>query len=216
MTDTKTRGTISLKGSATLVQEFFNYGINSILYQRGIYPADSFKREKKYNLPLYVTADPKLLEFLEPLFKQVEDFLAKKLLKKLVVVIQEVRTKDVLERWQFDIETEDVADEGENSTRQKDVKTIQKEMSDVIRQITASVSFLPLLEQACSFDVLIYTKKGGRGAEGLDRQRRLSHQGRRTCNGSSFSYGDLEAVQLRSFSTAIHNVQTAVQYKPDL
>ncbi|CAJ0567806.1 unnamed protein product, partial [Mesorhabditis spiculigera] len=203
MTDTKTRGTISLKGSATLVQEFFNYGINSILYQRGIYPADSFKREKKYNLPLYVTADPKLLEFLEPLFKQVEDFLAKKLLKKLVVVIQEVRTKDVLERWQFDIETEDVADEGENSTRQKDVKTIQKEMSDVIRQITASVSFLPLLEQACSFDVLIYTKKGAEAPKDW------------TDSGACL-IKDAEHVQLRSFSTAIHNVQTAVQYKPDL
>jgi len=29
---------VTLKGSAMLVKEFFNYGVNSILYQRGIYP----------------------------------------------------------------------------------------------------------------------------------------------------------------------------------
>ena len=30
---------VTLKGSAQLVKEFFGFGINSILYQRGIYPA---------------------------------------------------------------------------------------------------------------------------------------------------------------------------------
>jgi mitotic spindle assembly checkpoint protein MAD2 len=30
---------VTLKGSALLVKEFFGFGINSILYQRGIYPA---------------------------------------------------------------------------------------------------------------------------------------------------------------------------------
>ncbi len=33
-----TKSTVTLKGSAQIVTEFFNYGINSILYQRGIYP----------------------------------------------------------------------------------------------------------------------------------------------------------------------------------
>ena len=33
----------------------------------------------------------------------------------------------------------------------KDIKTIQKEMREVIRQITASVTFLPLLDTLCKF-----------------------------------------------------------------
>ncbi|CAJ0948655.1 unnamed protein product, partial [Mesorhabditis belari] len=205
MTDTKTRGSISLKGSATLVQEFFNFGINSILYQRGIYPADSFRREKKYGLTLLVSTNPKLEEFLNPLLKQVESFLARKALKKLVVVIQEVKTKEVIERWEFKIETEDVNEEGENSTRQKDEKKIRQEMADVIRQITASVTFLPLLETACLFDVLIYTKRDATADTPADW----------TDSGACL-IKDAEQVQLRSFSTAIHNVHTAVQYKPDL
>ncbi|KAK6044122.1 hypothetical protein COOONC_18372 [Cooperia oncophora] len=49
-----------------------DYGINSILYQRGLYPGDTFKREKKYGLTLLVTNDSKLQQFLEPLLKQIE------------------------------------------------------------------------------------------------------------------------------------------------
>ena len=33
-----TKGAVTLKGSAQMVAKFFDYGINSILYQRGIYP----------------------------------------------------------------------------------------------------------------------------------------------------------------------------------
>lgn len=186
-----------------MVQEFFHYGINSILYQRGIYPADSFKREKKYGLTLLVTSESKLQAFLEPLLKQVQYWLSKKKLKRLVVVISDIKTKEVLERWQFDIQTDDVDEEGENSTRQKDEKKIKQEMSDVIRQITASVTFLPLLETACSFDVLIYTGKDTEAPKDW------------TDSGACL-IENAEQVQLRSFSTSVHNVQTAVQYKPDL
>ena len=40
---------------------------------------------------------------------------------------------------------------------EKDVAKIKQEIRDVIRQITASVTFLPLLDCLCTFDVLIYT-----------------------------------------------------------
>ena len=33
-----TKSQVTLKGSSQMVAEFFNYGINSILYQRGVYP----------------------------------------------------------------------------------------------------------------------------------------------------------------------------------
>jgi hypothetical protein len=42
---------------------------------------------------------------------------------------------------------------------QQDEKKIRQEIRDVIRQITASVTFLPLLDCICSFDILIYTHK---------------------------------------------------------
>ena len=44
-------------------------------------------------------------------------------------------------------------------TSTKDEKVIKQEIRDVIRQITASVTFLPLLDCVCSFDILIHTHK---------------------------------------------------------
>ncbi|CAD6197131.1 unnamed protein product [Caenorhabditis auriculariae] len=202
MTDTKTQNAISLKGSAQLVKEFFHFGINSILYQRALYPSDTFRREKKYGLTLLVTQDAKLIAFLEPLLQQVEYWLSKKQLKRLVMVISEVRSKEVVERWQFDIHTEDVDEQGENATRQKDEKKIRQEISDVLRQITASVSFLPLLEEPVSFDVLIYTAKNTEAPENWTESGACLIQ-------------NSEQVQLRSFSTAVHSVNTNVQYKAD-
>lgn len=34
---------LSLKGSSKMVAEFFEYSINTILYQRGVYPQDDFQ-----------------------------------------------------------------------------------------------------------------------------------------------------------------------------
>ncbi|CAK5092421.1 unnamed protein product [Meloidogyne enterolobii] len=201
MTELATKSEITLKGSAQMIQQFFHYGIHSILYQRGIYPSDSFTREKKYGMTLLVNNDSKVQDFLKPLLEHVEMLLAKKKLKKLVLVITDIATKEALERWQFDIET--TADIDEKGSVCKDEKRIKQEISDVLRQITASVAFLPLLENRCSFDVLIYTFRDIKLPEGW-------------ADSSECRISDAEQVQLRSFSTAVHNVLTKVQYKADI
>ena len=47
------------------------YGINSILYQRGLYPPESFTRVQKYNLTLLVTDDVELNNYLNSVVSQV-------------------------------------------------------------------------------------------------------------------------------------------------
>ena len=42
----------------------------------------------------------------------------------------------------------------------KSIKEITQEIQAIMRQITASVTFLPLLTETCSFDLLVYTDKG--------------------------------------------------------
>ena len=68
-------------------------------------------------------------------------------------------------RWEFKIENETVeAKDGSKTVVEegvKDEKKIRSEIRDVIRQITASVTFLPLLDCLCSFDILIYTHRWG-------------------------------------------------------
>ena len=67
-----TKSTVTLKGSAQIVTECFNYGINSILYQRGIYPPESFTRKQEYGLTMLVSTDEKVTGFISEILAQVK------------------------------------------------------------------------------------------------------------------------------------------------
>jgi mitotic spindle assembly checkpoint protein MAD2 len=63
---------ISLKGSTDIVTEFFNFSINTILYQRGIYPPESFKKVPKYGLSMMITIDEGLGTYLANIQRQLD------------------------------------------------------------------------------------------------------------------------------------------------
>ena len=54
-----------------IVTEFFGFACNSILYQRGIYPPESFAPVAKYGLSLLVTTDEGLKTYLAQVLRQV-------------------------------------------------------------------------------------------------------------------------------------------------
>ncbi|XP_056156674.1 mitotic spindle assembly checkpoint protein MAD2A [Lampris incognitus] len=190
---------ITLKGSAELVAEFFTFGINSILYQRGLYPPETFTRVTKYDMGLQLTTDVALKNYLTNVVAKLKEWLFDCTVQKLVLVITSLETNEVLERWQFDIEC-DKSSKEESAPRQMSIKTIQDEIRSVIRQITATVTFLPLLDTACAFDLLIYTDKN------LMVPENWEESGPQIIEQS-------EEVRLRSFTTSIHRVNSAVAYK---
>ena len=49
-----------------------DYGINSVLYQRGIYPPETFTRKQQYGLTLLVSTDDKLKMYLSNVLKQLK------------------------------------------------------------------------------------------------------------------------------------------------
>ena len=82
----------------------------------------------------------------------------------------------------------------------KTVKEVHDEIQAIIRQITASVTFLPLLNEPCSFDLLIYTNKTAtvpKKWEDSDPSYIMNSQ----------------EVKLRSFTTSFHKVDSMVTYK---
>ena len=106
-----------------------------------------------------VSTDDAVNKFLGDVLGQIQEWLLKKKVKKLVVVVNSVESKEVLERWEFKVENETTEDGKIVEEAVKDEKKIKGEIRDVIRQITASVTFLPLLDCLCSFDILIYTHR---------------------------------------------------------
>eukprot|EP01122_Echinamoeba_exundans_P008248 TRINITY_DN2702_c0_g1_i1.p1 TRINITY_DN2702_c0_g1~~TRINITY_DN2702_c0_g1_i1.p1 ORF type:complete len:143 (-),score=36.65 TRINITY_DN2702_c0_g1_i1:129-557(-) len=116
--------------------------------------------------------------------------------QKLVVVVADQVTKETKERWNFDIQMDkEVAKGG----AEKSVKEIQGEIATIIRQITMSVSYLPLLPDACTFDLLVYTNK-----DTLVPTKWEESEPKYITNS--------EQVRLHSFSTRVHKVDAMVAY----
>jgi len=193
------KSTITLKGSVELVTEFFYYAVNSVLYQRGIYPPDEFEQTKKYGLPLLISKDKGVKQFIDRVMAQSSEWLMKNDIKKLVIVIMDLKTGESRERWSFDVETDVQA--VASGTDKSDAE-IRAEIAQIIKQITSSVTYLPLLQDACKFDVLVYTRKDAETPENweLSQPHLIQHP---------------EQVRLRNFNTKIHKVETSVAYLTD-
>ena len=138
-------------------------------------------------------------------------------------MLADAATSETVERWQFDIECDKSADNTTcasiappplpsprararhrsraRSVSAKSEKAVHAEIQAIIRQITASVSFLPVIEQTCTFEMLIYTDKSA------DVPETWEHS-----DGKLINNGE-EVFPLRGFSTDIHAVKSAVAYK---
>ncbi|KAL0106238.1 hypothetical protein PUN28_016144 [Cardiocondyla obscurior] len=199
---------ITLKGSAELVTQYLLYGVNSILYQRGIYPPETFQPSEHFGLFIFSSVDEKITSFLNTVLGQIQEWLVQRKVRKITLVITNVNTKEVLEKWDFKVDYEDQNVNGADGNVKgelpevgtKDMKTIQKEIREVIRQITGTVSFLPLLDCLCSFDILTYTVPDCNIPNQWDETQPVF-------------IANSQEVQLRSFSTSIHKMDTVVSYK---
>lgn len=123
------------------------------------------------------------------------------MLQKMVLVITSALSKEVMERWTFDIVTDAAVLEG-RSEPEKPEKEITSEIQAIIRQITASVTFLPLLNDPCTFDLLVYT----------DAKSSVPEQWEESDPRFITNAND---VKLRSFTTKVHKVDAMVSYRAD-
>lgn len=98
---------------------------------------------------------------------------------RLVLAIKSLETDETLERWQFDVQTDEAAiaalaaaeeakaagkpapksagaaaagggaSAGNGKKKEKTEKEVQGEIREIMKQITSSVTFLPILEDPC-------------------------------------------------------------------
>ncbi|KAF2748418.1 DNA-binding protein [Sporormia fimetaria CBS 119925] len=206
---------LALRGSSKVVNEFFEYSINTILFQRGVYPAEDFTAVKKYGLTMMVTADDQVKAYIKKIISQLKEWMYGGKISKLVVVITSKETGEHVERWQFDVQIFGKSSKGSSSKKSGDqenaqaetsepptdktTEEIQAEIQSIFRQITASVTFLPMLDGNCTFNVLVYADADSDvPLEWGDSDAKEIKNG--------------EKVQLRSFSTSNHRVDTLVSY----
>lgn len=170
-----------------------------------------------------MSADDQVKAYIKKIMSQLDRWMVKGKISKLVIVITDKDTGEHVERWQFDVQifggsskkskssskSAASASAGqENSSAASDAaqapeKTeaeIQAEIAAIFRQITASVTFLPQLAGDCTFNVLVYADADSEvPVEWGDSDAKEIENG--------------ERVQLRGFSTASHRVDTLVSYR---
>ena len=198
----KMEKSIALKGSASRIAEFFGYALNSILYQRGVYPPETFSFVPKYGMNMMIANREDLSKYISNILVQVENWIEDDALQRVVLVITSCDTNIVLERWTFltanrHSDSRDYVEENEGS----EARTY-KEIQAIIRQITASVTFLPILDEACSFEVLVYTDSVVNVPDKWEESDPLI-------------IANSIGVKLRSFSTSMHKVEANVSYRQD-
>jgi mitotic spindle assembly checkpoint protein MAD2 len=195
---TAQKSQLSLRGSVATVTEFFGFAVNSILYQRGVYPPDSFAQVPKYGLPMMVTKDDQLKRYLGTVLSQLANWLSTAAVRKLVLVVNGLQSGTVLERWVFDV---DATPEGGASARvpPKSDDVIRAEIQALMRQITGAVSFLPVIGEDCAFDLLVYATTDCSVPESWEIS-------------DPHMVKNATDVRLRSFSTQFHKIDASVSF----
>lgn len=172
---------------------------------------------KKYGLNMMVTLDDQVKAYIKKIMSQLSKWMQKSKISKLVIVVTSKETGEHVERWQFDVnifnddskkKSRSSAGDKENSaptaeassSPEKTEAEIQSEIQALFRQITASVSFLPMLDGNCTFNVLVYAD--------ADSEVPLEWG-----DSDAKEVKNAEKVMLRSFSTQNHRVDTVVSYR---
>nr|VWO96698.1 Spindle assembly checkpoint component MAD2 [Ganoderma boninense] len=198
-----TRQAITLKGSTALVTEFFKFAANTILFQRGVYPADDFHMVKKYGQTVLVTQDLALENYLEKILKQVNQWLLTGSITQLVLAIISKDSRTPLERWVFDINLVEPPADSSEPAPAKPESEIQAEIRNILKQIVSTVTFLPVIDEPTVFNILAYTKESAEvpANEWVDTDP------------LAIEASKSQQVKLRSFSTDVHRIEAMVAYR---
>lgn len=199
------RQAITLKGSVDLVTEFFKYAANTILFQRGVYPADDFQMVKKYGQTVLVTQDLALENYLEKILGQVNKWLLDKTVTQIVLAIIAKDSRLTLERWVFDVNlvNEQSGESTKSAAAAKPESEIQAEIRNILKQIISTVTFLPVIDEPTVFNILVYTSESADvpANEWVDTDP------------LAIEASKSQQVKLRSFSTDVHRIEAMVAYR---
>ncbi|KAF8715141.1 hypothetical protein HU200_027696 [Digitaria exilis] len=206
-------------------------GLDRILYNRAVYPEESFTKVKKYGLTMLLTQDEGVKTFIANLTSQLSgnfppseicppliaqecaQWLEAGKLQRIVLVIMSKATSEVLERWNFNIVTDaevpartvswlDCSLFFVRAIKEKSDKEIMREIQAIMRQIASCITYLPCLDEPCVFDVLAYTDTD------VDAPGTWVESDAKLIDNP-------QMVKLHSFDTKIHKVDTLVSYKKD-
>jgi len=159
---------------ASLVTHFVTFlsvAIHTILYERLIYPSESFLSARKYNFAVRQSRHPKVCRWITDAVTAVEAEILKGIVSCVAVVIFEPVSCKPLERFVFDLRRFPVVPPGEvNTPLERDVTKAEgshatralvdmdEQLRAVMSKISACNSRLQPIPKGCTFTVCIELK----------------------------------------------------------
>ncbi|KAK4038417.1 DNA-binding protein [Parachaetomium inaequale] len=225
---------LSLKGSAKLVAEFFQYSIHTILFQRGVYPAEDFTAVKKYGLNMLVSSDDQVRAYIKKIMSQLDKWMVGGKISKLVIVITDKDTGEHVERWQFDVQIfakpkskssksskttttskstqQPTATDQENSTPASEKQKEEPEKEKTEAEIQSEIAAI-FRQITASVTFLPQLQGGDCTFNVLVYADATSEVPVEWGDSDAKEIANGERVQLRGFSTQSHRVDTLVSYR---
>ncbi|KAI0596119.1 DNA-binding protein [Biscogniauxia sp. FL1348] len=224
---------LSLKGSAKLVAEFFQYSIHTILFQRGVYPAEDFTAVKKYGLNMLVSSDDQVKAYIKKIMSQLDKWMQRGKISKLVIVITDKDTGEHVERWQFDVQIFNTKKSSSKTSKTSSKSTSSSSTTEATNQENAAASTAtatttsetPKTEAEIQSEIAALFRQ-------ITASVTFLPQLAGDCTFNVLVYADAdsdvpvewgdsdakeivngERVQLRGFSTSNHRVETLVSYR---
>ncbi|KAJ2964010.1 hypothetical protein NQ176_g10818 [Zarea fungicola] len=204
---------LSLKGSARLVAEFFQYSIHTILYERSAShrlpyttanetAIDFSEAVKKYGLNMLVSSDDQVKSYIKKIMSQLDKWMVGGKISRLVIVITDKDTGEHVERWQFNVDITAVPKKSKSSSSSS--AAAGKDQENDSASAAAPTEKTEQEIQAEIADPLSANHRVRHVPPAAERPLHLQ-RAREIENG--------ERVQLRGFSTANHRVDTLVSYR---
>lgn len=157
----------------TTFSDFLVVAIHTILYERGIYPTETFISARRYNFPVRQNRHPKVCKWVADAAAAVEAEMLKGAVRRVAVVIFS-QDSIVLERFMFDVESfpevplsealtpfhqgETDADNSNRPDLKVSLVDIEEQLRATIRKLAYCGSKLRPLPDGCTFTVAVELK----------------------------------------------------------
>lgn len=128
--------------------------LNHLLYIRGVYPAQIFKKRRVYNTPVYIAAFPALNVYLGNVLRTVQHLLKDERQLRLEVIIYNEET-ECTESYMLDLQP--VASQQQQLKQDQYLLEYEEQLRFALYKLGERVKKLPKLSQSAKFKVHIHT-----------------------------------------------------------
>ncbi|XP_068155045.1 DNA polymerase zeta subunit 2 [Drosophila tropicalis] len=128
--------------------------VNHVLYLRGIYPAQIFKKRRMYNTPVFVSIFPLLNSYIAGILKSARELLLKDVLQcfEIIVYRNEENIETIVESYKIDIRQGSL-----DKTKDPHLMEYEQQLRAALYKMAERLKPLPKLDKTCQFKIQLHT-----------------------------------------------------------